>query len=685
MTDVGDGRGVPGSRARRENALVTLFRIPIFRRMWASISFSSLGDWLGLLANTALAQQLVRSQSVATQGVAISGVILVRLAPDLLFGPFAAAIADKLDRRKTVVVGETVAAVLYLSIAFSYELVWLYIAQFVIEAVGLFTSPAKQVIWVNIVPKKLLATANQISLFSVYGTVPIAAALFALLSTLNRFIGKPSQQVAPGHINIAIFTALVIDAITFLVSASTVWLSRRMIPAFTGERQRETGVFTLLSEGVAFVRGHVLIRALYVGVVGAFAAGGLTVGVAQLYVATLSAGTAGYSIVFGSVFTGLAIGMIIGPRVLPTFPRSRVFGLAIGSSGVALIVMSLLRNFILATGFAALVGLFAGMAWIIGYTLIGQEVEDRLRGRTFAFVLSSVRIMLLLTIAVGPLLAGWFGSHSIRVGSNYLRFSGPGLTLLLGGVLALFVSLYAASRSVQTSTRLRDLLRRRLVSTGIDSRRGTELSGLFLVVDGAHSRATRAYAALLAEFVSNGNYRFVVTSEPTDTPTGRRVRELLRTTSERAESVEPETAALLSAADRAEHVAAVIRPALQRGEVVVCERYMLTSLALHGAGRGADIERIRGVNLWGSSGLQPDLALVVDAAAEDDGEFAGGYGDVDGEAVRELLVEEAAANPDRYLLCPVDVPPELPVEVRNRLVRLMSARVTVAVPDRLPG
>jgi dTMP kinase len=670
--------------ARRENAMATLFRIAIFRRMWASISFSSLGDWLGLLANTALAQQLTRTSSVATQGVAISGVILVRLAPDLLFGPFAAVLADKLDRRRTVVIGETVAGILYLSIAFSYELIWLYIAQFVIEAVGLFSSPAKQVIWTNIVPKKLLSTANQISLFSVYGSVPIAAAVFALLSTLNRFIGKPSQQLAPGHINIAIFAALVIDAITFFVSATTVWMSRRMIPANTGERVREAGIFSLLKEGVSFVRGHPLIRALYVGVVGAFAAGGLTVGVAQLYVATLSAGTAGYSIVFGAVFTGLAVGMIAGPRVLPSFPRSRVFGLAIGSSGVALIVMSILRNFILATGFAALVGLFAGMAWIIGYTLIGQEVEDRLRGRTFAFVLSSVRIMLLLTIATGPVLAGLFGSHAIRVGSNYLRFSGPGLTLLLGGVMALLVSLYAASRSVQTPTRIRDLLRRRLVSTALDDRRTEHQSGLFLVVEGADPAATRAYATQLAEFVHNGNYRFLITSEPTDSPTGRRVRELLTTSTPESASVEPETAALLSAADRSEHVAAVIAPALQRGEVVICERYVLTSLAVHGAGRGADVERIRSVNLWGSSGLQPDLGLVVDAAPPEDGELAGGYGDVDREAVRQLLVDEAATNPDRYVLCPPEVPRELPVEVRNRLVRLMAARVTVAVPDRLP-
>ena len=104
-------------RPRRENALLTLARIPVVRRMWAAITFSSLGDWLGLLANTALAQQLTHHQSVATQGVAISGVFLVRLSPDLFFGPIAAAMADKFDRRKIVVIGDTMAGLLYASIA----------------------------------------------------------------------------------------------------------------------------------------------------------------------------------------------------------------------------------------------------------------------------------------------------------------------------------------------------------------------------------------------------------------------------------------------------------------------------------------------------------------------------------------------------------------------------------------
>jgi dTMP kinase len=646
----------------RENALLSLARIRVVRRMWAAITFSSFGDWLGQLAKTALAQHLTNEESFRTQGAAISGVILVRLAPDLFFGPIAAALADKFDRRKTVILGDVAAGLLYASIAIGYNLVWLYVAQFAIEAVGLFTQPAKQVIQVAIVPKRLLSTANQISLFSVYLTVPIAAGVFALLSATNRLIDTGAGGGAADQVDVAVIIALTLNAVTFLVSAGTVFLSRHDIPVVPAEQEREQGIFSLLREGVVFIRSQPLIRGLYVGIIGAFAAGGLTVGVAQLWVATLSAGTAGYSILFGTVFTGLAAGMLVGPRVLPGYTRSRVFGLAIGSAGVALLVMSFVRDFILAVGLASLVGMFAGMAWIIGYTLIGQEVEDRMRGRIFSFVLSSVRMMLLLTIAAGPVIAGAIGTHRIQINDDdSLTFTGPGLTLLLGGVLALLVSYYAASRATRSHTRIRDLLRRRVMRSQMAR---PEHGGLFVTVEGVDAATMSRYADLLAAAVRDRGLTATLTGEPTDSAVGRRVAELLAAGP--SSEVEPETAALLSAADRAEHVASFIRPALNRGEVVICTGYVLTSLALHGGAHGADVHRIRGINAWSTGDLLPELSVVAvrtDGPAGDD-------------PVRTALFEAADEDLDHCVICPEVVPAELPIEVRGRLHRLIEARAS---------
>jgi dTMP kinase len=332
---------------------VALLRIPVFRRVWAAIMLSSLGDWLGLLATTAMAQQLTADKSVAVQGTAISGVILIRLLPDLVLGAFAGALADRLDRRTTVIVGEVLAASLYLSIAIGYDLLWLYLAQFFIEAVGLFTMPAKQALWVNIVPRKRLAVANQLSLLSVYGAVPIAALLFALLNTASRFFADPNNvdpelAQALDDPSVPIVLALGFNAISFLISAGTIFVSRHAIPAYTGEREKGASLLVLIKEGVSFLRSNALMKALYVGILGAFAAGGFVIGVAQLWVITLRAGTAGYSILFGTVFTGLALGMLLGPRVLPGITRRRIFGVSIGLAGLVLVVMSFMREFVIA-------------------------------------------------------------------------------------------------------------------------------------------------------------------------------------------------------------------------------------------------------------------------------------------------------------------------------------------------
>ena len=162
-----------------------------FRRLWAAIAVSSLGDWLGLLATTALAAYLTKDSSNLAQGAAVSGVLLTRLLPDLILGPIAGALVDRFDRRKVAIVGDTLAGLLYLSIIFSGNLLWLLVAQFLVEAIGLFSTPAKQAMWVNIVPRERLAVANQLNYVSVYGMVPVAAALFALLSTAASFFGVP--------------------------------------------------------------------------------------------------------------------------------------------------------------------------------------------------------------------------------------------------------------------------------------------------------------------------------------------------------------------------------------------------------------------------------------------------------------------------------------------------------------
>nr|MDT0667894.1 MFS transporter [Micromonospora sp. DSM 115978] len=93
------------NRAKRagentESDVLTVLRIPEFRRLWAALALSSLGDWMGLLATTALVTQF--QNTLSGQAFALGSLLIVRLLPALIFGPLAGAIADKLDRRRTM-------------------------------------------------------------------------------------------------------------------------------------------------------------------------------------------------------------------------------------------------------------------------------------------------------------------------------------------------------------------------------------------------------------------------------------------------------------------------------------------------------------------------------------------------------------------------------------------------------
>ena len=133
---------------------------------------------------------------------------------------------------------------------------------------------------------------------------------------------------------------------------------------------------------------------------GAFAAGGAVIGLARTFVTDLGGGDPGYGLLFGTVFLGLAGGMFLGPRLLPDFSRRRLFGLAIFGAGLALALLGLIPNLVIAVLVTLVIGAFAGVAWVTGYTLLGLEVADELRGRTFAFVQTMVRVVLVLVLAV---------------------------------------------------------------------------------------------------------------------------------------------------------------------------------------------------------------------------------------------------------------------------------------------
>ena len=133
--------------------------------------------------------------------------------------------------------------------------------------------------------------------------------------------------------------------------------------------------------------------------------------------------------------------------------------------------------------------------------------------------------------------------------------------------------------------------------------------GLFIVLEGGDASGKSTQARQLADRLRSNGRDVVETFEPGATQTGAAIRALLL---DGDGPVDPTTEALLLAADRAQEVTDVIRPALGRGADVVSDRFVPSSLAYQGVGRGLGVERVDKLNRWATGGLEPDVVVVLD-------------------------------------------------------------------------
>jgi dTMP kinase len=203
--------------------------------------------------------------------------------------------------------------------------------------------------------------------------------------------------------------------------------------------------------------------------------------------------------------------------------------------------------------------------------------------------------------------------------------------------------------------------------------------GVFITLEGGDGSGKTTQAELLREWLSTRGRTVVRTREPGGTEVGVEVREIVL---HHRGDIAPRAEALLYAADRAHHVATVVRPALARGEVVIQDRYIDSSVAYQGAGRVLDSEAVRGISEWATEGLLPDLTVLLDLDADAArgrlDEARTRYDRLEAEAsefhdrVRAAYLTLADAEPDRFLVVdaarPVD---EIAALIRARVASLL--------------
>ena len=597
----------PSAPAQSESRSV--LSIPAFRKLWRAMAFSSFGDWLGLLASTALAQQLADGDYTKAN-FAIAGVFIVRLLPAVILGPFAGVIADRFDRRKLMVVCDILRFSLYLSIPIVGNYFWLYTASILAEIVTLFWSPAKEASVPNLVPKSKLESANQVSLLAAYGTAPLAAIVF---STLALFIGAINAALGNTTQASAADVALYLNAISFLFCALTVW-GLKEIPAGSSKKLAQSSIGKSLWEGFAFIKDSKIIRGLIFGMLGAFFAAGAVIGLARTFVDDLKAGEAAYGILFAAVFFGLALGISFGPRIFSQFSRRRLFGVSLTISGLMLVTLSLVLNLVLAIFITILLGLFAGISWVTGFTMLGLEVEDEVRGRTFAFVQSLIRVSLVLVLAIAPLVAAAIGEHTYAFRTTTVTYNGAAFTMFFAGLIAVFVGVlsYLQMRDRPNVSLMSDI--KSAFRGELGAITGQTTTGVFISFEGGEGSGKSTQTKLLKEWLEKNDETVLLTREPGGTDFGNQLRNILL--DNKTGVISPRAEALMYAADRAHHVFSVIRPALERNEIVITDRYFDSSIAYQGAGRVLLPVEVARISRWATESLTPTLTIIMDLPAE---------------------------------------------------------------------
>ncbi|MBZ9645685.1 dTMP kinase [Streptomyces sp. PSKA30] len=687
----------------RERAVRALLRRPQLKRLWSAQLVSGVGDVLALLVLVVLVLQAAIAEGSFGGGYrgvafAVATVFGVRILATLLFGavllgPLTALTSQDgpLDRRWTMVGADGLRAALLIVAPLWIDwmpqdaLAVLLVTVFVTgvaerfwtvcresAAPALLPAPPPEGATVRPLPDHMDAL-RRLSLRTTFVTVPLAGAALVVAGLFNNLLGAGidwfgQHQAALGSYVAAGLFAASLSVLTFLELPGT-RTPRARSPleglrrprTGTGADKGRTGAIPLLVLACAAVAGAVAAA----------------VAVAVLHAKDLGGGPVTYGLLVLALTGGVAVGIRTAPKVLTSLSRRRMLALAIAFTGVALLAAGLVPDVTSVLLIGALAGIGAGVAANTGHALLDQEAEDFRRARTTEHLHAVVRVCVALGALIAPLVAALIGPHRLENGKFVFAHGGAAFTLMLVGALLLPVAaLVLAKLDDRSGVPLRHDLRDALLG-GDDPVQAPTPSGFFIALEGGDGAGKSTQAEALAEWIRAKGHEVVLTREPGATPVGKRLRSILLDVSSAGLSHRAE--ALLYAADRAEHVDTVVRPALERGAVVISDRYIDSSVAYQGAGRDLSPTEIARINRWATHGLVPHLTVLLDVSPEAARErFTEAPDRLESEPaefhtrVRSGFLALASSDPGRYLVVDAGQEPEaVTTVIRARLDQML--------------
>ncbi|WP_162498487.1 dTMP kinase [Streptomyces sp. Sge12] len=688
----------------RERAVRALLRTPRLRRLWSAQLVSGIGDALTLLVLVLLALQAAASEGAFGGGyrgaaLAVAAVFGVRILATLLFGavllgPLAGLLGagGKLDRRWTMIGADGVRLALF--VVAPLWLDWIPAQALTALLATVFVSGAAERLWTlakeSAAPALLpapppegatvrplpdhLDALRRLTLRTAFAALPLAAALLLAATLVGKALGlgidwfAANQAALGSYVASGLFAASVSLLLPLVLPGGATPRPRSPLEGLrapkAGDRpdKGRTGAVPLLVVSCAAVAGAV----------------SSAVAVSVLHALDLGGGPAAFALFVLALVGGTAAGIRAtqAGKVLPALSRRRLLALAIAVTGLALLLTGLVPDMATVLFLSLLAGLAAGVAANTGHTLLDQETEEFRRARVTEHLQAAVRVAVALGAVVAPVLAAAIGPHRLTGAEIVFAHGGAAFTLMLVGALLLPVAVVVLTkaddrRGVPLRRDLREALR------GGEPVQAASATGFFIALEGGDGAGKSTQVEALASWIRGKGHEVVVTREPGATPVGKRLRSILLDISSAGLSNRAE--ALLYAADRAEHVDTVVRPALERGAVVISDRYIDSSVAYQGAGRDLSPTEIARISRWATDGLVPNLTVLLDVSPEAARErFTEAPDRLESEPaefhqrVRSGFLTLAASDPGRYLVVDAGQDPDsVTTVVRHRLDRML--------------
>lgn len=707
--------GTPGERAR------ALLRLRPYRKLWTTQLLGGAADRLTVLVlvpltvvAAALGGQLghgYRALALAVAAVFAARLLATVLVGAALLGPVHALVGGKLDRRWSLLGADLVRALL-IGLA-PWWVVWAPgSATWPLLATAFLAGTAERIWTIGkaaavpgllTVPEQpgppsaaALDAVRTLDARTGWAALPLAAGGLIGLTLLNNVLAAIGLEWLHAH---QLTVAALGAAGLFAANAALLYLQELPAGASTAPRSPLQGLRAPTdvhpspatppagdasrrpSFGPSLKKGRTgsapyftfAIAAGYASMAGVAALGLLTAG-------EHLAGPIGYGLLVLAAAGAPAVGVRLSRATLPGLSRRRLLALGLVTSGVALILAGLVLDFVLVLLFTVLAGLAAGVVIATGRGLLAQEIEEIRLGKVTEHLYAVLRTVVGAALVGMPLLAAAYGQVSLgEVGRGHFTFihGGAALAVSTAGLLTLVLAAVVLLKTddqrgvVPFGRELAQAVRGR---AEVAPHRAAG-KGYFIALEGGDGAGKSTQAQALAEWIRAKGHEVVLTREPGGSPIGQRLRALVLDVGNTGLSHRAE--ALIYAADRAEHVENVIRPALERGAVVITDRYMDSSIAYQGAGRDLAATEVARISRWATGGLVPDLTVVLDVdptAARD--RFTEALDRLESEPtefhqrVRSGFLALAAADPARYLVVDgTQTPAVVTTSIRHRLDR----------------